>query len=107
MSNAILGQIEAAEQAAEEIRAKAAREAREMIKSVEEAVVIESRQMGKSLHEESQRRIEAARLRVGDEIKSLEVRRSAEREAMRKLAQARVKSAGQAVFERVVDNGHR
>ena len=46
-------------------------------------------------------------LKEAPEIKSLELRRSAEREAMKALAQSRVEKCGQAIFERVVADGNR
>ena len=107
MSITVLKQIEDSEVTAESIRMDALKQAREMIKSVEEACVIEARQSAKVLGEEMQKRAEDARVLIGDEIKSLEVRRSTERESLRARAQARVGQAGQDVFERVVDNGHR
>ena len=107
MSMALLKQIEQAERQAEEIRVNAAREAREIIKAVEEEVAAGARQAAKEIREDAQRLIEEARLGTEDEIKSLEVRRTAEREAMRQLAQNRVDNAARAVFERIVKDGNR
>ncbi len=107
MPNTVLKQIEEAEAAAESIRLDAVREARDMLKSVEEAGISQARQAAKALSEETQKRMDAARVLIRDEIKSLEVRRGAEREAMRNLAMARVKDAGLAVFERIVSDGNR
>ena len=107
MSNSILEKIEAAEHEADAIRAQAAREARDILKAVEEAGAAQARQAARSQSEAAQRRLEAAKVLIGDEIKALEVRRGAEREAMRKTAAARVSQAGQLIYERVVSDGHR
>lgn len=107
LSTTLLEQIREAEQQAEQIRSAAGKEAREIIKSVEEAVVQESRQGLKDIHEGAQRLVEETRISTGDEIKTLELRRSAEREAMKALAQSRIENAGRTIFERVVANGHR
>lgn len=103
----VISQIEQAEQTAEDIRSQAVREARDMIASVEEATVAQARALTKTLHEESAKRAEEARVLAGDEIKALELRRAAEREALKKIASAGVKAAGQAIFERVVGDGGR
>ena len=107
MSMTVLGQIEQAEAEAEQIVRDAQLQARDMIKSVEEAGVHQAREAQKALGEEVQRRIEEARVLIGDEIKSLELRRAAEREAMRERARARVQDAGRLVFERIVADGRR
>ncbi len=107
MAETLLEQIEKAEQQADEIRAQAAREARDIIKSVEEASAAMSRQAVKEMHEAASRTLEEARISTQDEIKTLEMRRSAERESLKKLAQARVSKAGRAIFERVVADGAR
>ena len=107
MSSSILDKIGAAEHQADAIRVQAAREARDILKAVEEANAAQARQAARSQSEAAQRRLEAARVLIGDEIKALEVRRGAEREAIRKSASARVGQAGQLIFERVVLDGHR
>lgn len=107
MSSTILEQIEKAEHEAESIRVQATREARDIVKAVEEASIAQGRQAARSQAEAAQRKIEAARVLIGDEIKALEVRRGAERENLRKAASARVDKAGQLIFERVVLDGHR
>ncbi|MEG0144542.1 MAG: hypothetical protein RR739_00595 [Clostridia bacterium] len=106
MANAVMEQIEKAEREADSIRAEASKEARDIVKAVEEALSAQIRQEVKANAEATANKLEAAKALIGDEIKSLEVRRSAERETMRKSAQARVASAGQAIFERVVADGH-
>lgn len=107
MADTILERIQAAEEEAQAIRAQAAREARDILKATEEDMSLKARQMAKAQTELAQRRVEGARVMIGDEIKALEVRRSAQREAMKKEAAARVDQAGKLIFERVVLNGHR
>lgn len=107
MADTILERIQAAEEEAQSIRAQAGREARDLVKAAEEEMSAKSRQAAKAQTEDAQRRIEMARVMIGDEIKALEVQRSAQREAMKKEAAARVEQAGKLIFERVVMNGHR
>lgn len=103
----LLDKIEQAEKAAEEIKLEAARQAREIIKSTEEACMISEREAVKDIREGAQRLIEEVRVGTQDEIRTLEVRRSLEREKIRETAQANLAQAGQAIFERVVSNGNR
>lgn len=107
MSQELLLQIHQAEEQAEQIHQKAINEAREIIKAVEEATAIDARQAAKDIREGAQRLIDEARIGTEDEIKSLEVRRSAEREAMKEMAMRRVDEAAKTLFERIVENGHR
>lgn len=53
MSLDLLSKIEQAEKAAEEIRLEAAKQAREMIKSTEEACMISEREAVKEIREEA------------------------------------------------------
>lgn len=107
MSLDLLSKIEQAEKAAEEIKLEAARQAREIIKSTEEACMISEREAVKDIREGAQRLIDEVRVGTQDEIRTLEVRRSLEREKIREAAQANLDKAGQAIFERIVSNGDR
>lgn len=107
MPTTLLDQIEQAEQQADNMRAQAQKEARDIIKSVEEANQAMERQQTKEMHEAASHRLEEARVATQDEIKALELRREGEREALKRTAQARVSQAGAAVFERIVANGNR
>lgn len=107
MASTLLDLIEQAEQQADDARQDAAREAREIIKAVEEANTQMERQQTRDMHEAAQRRLDAIKMSVCDEIKALELRRQSEREAMKRLAQAKVSEASIAVFERVVGHGNR
>lgn len=105
MPMTLLDQIEQAEQEADVIRANAQKEAREIIKSVEEANSAMERQMTSDIYEQSSKKVESARTATQDEIKALELRREAQREALKRQAQSRVSQAAMAVFERVVHHG--
>lgn len=107
MLQTLLDKIEQAEAQADMIRANAQKEAREMIKAVEEANLSMERQMTKDMHDKASHRLEEAKIATQDEIKALEMRRSSEREALKRTAQAHVSQAGMAVFERVVNHGDR
>lgn len=107
MSLALLNQIVGSENEAEEIRRAAVREARDLIKSVEEVLIIEARQAAKDIREGAQRLTEEARLGTEDEIKALEVRRSAEHAAMRERSLQKVEAAAQMIYERIRSDGNR
>lgn len=106
VSISILESIEKAEVQAENIRTQATREAREIIKSVEEATANNLRHAQRANTEETQRRMDAARILIGDEIRELEKLRAQEREKMKKQAGLHVEQAGELIFERVVSDGH-
>lgn len=107
MAQSLLTEILAAEQRAEALIAQAQSEAREIVKAVEEANAALTRQAVQDMHEAAQKRLSDARAATQDEIKALELRRSAEREALKRTAQQRVSQAGAAVFEKVVNHGDR
>ena len=105
--NELLEQIKDAESQAEQIRLKAAEEARGILKSVEEACAASARQSQKAARDAAARLVEEARVCARDEINQLSVRRSTERELLRGLAQRRIPSAAAAIVERIVGNGDR
>lgn len=107
MSESILLQIERMEQEAEQIVRNASREARDMIKSVEEACMVQERTAARDIRENAQKLLEERRQGVQGEIKLLEVKRAAEREALCKDALRRVPMAADLIFERIVKNGNR
>lgn len=107
MTEGLIEKIEAAEAEAEGIRAGAVREAREMVKAVEEACLEAEREAAKDARAAAQKIIEEARLTTQDEINTLEVRRSAEREAMRELAASKSEHTTKNLFERIVLDGNR
>lgn len=102
MAIELLRQIQEAEQQAETIRQDAAREARDIIKGVESAITAQNRQAAAELREKVQGVLSDARSATEDEIRTLEVRRGAEREEVKKAAKGKIKAAGKAVFERIV-----
>jgi hypothetical protein len=102
MSSEILRRIQEAEFKAEEIRQEAVREARDMVKGVESAIAAHARDAQLELREKMQAVLSDARAATGDEIRTLEVRRGAEREELRRAARERVDAAGEAIFERIV-----
>ncbi len=103
----LLTEITEAEAQADEIRAQAQKEAREIIKAVEEANLAMERQAQRDMHDLAAKQVEDAKAATMDEIKALELRRSSEREALKRTAQAKVSQAGAALFERVVSHGNR
>lgn len=102
MAIELLRQIQEAEKKADEVRQDAAREARDIIKGVESAITAQNRQTSVELREKVQGVLGDARSATEDEIRTLEVRRASEREEVKKAARGKVKSAGQAIFERIV-----
>lgn len=102
MSSEILGRIQEAEKQAEAIRQEAVRDARDIVKGVEAAILSEKRDAQKELREKVQCILSDARAATEDEIRTLEVRRGAEREELKRAAKERVEAAGNAIFERIV-----
>lgn len=107
MSIALIHDIRAAEQAAEEIREAAAREARDIVKGVEEALAAFEREENAKTRESVAQQLAEAKKRAEIEIHSIEARRSAERQALRQVAEGRVSRTAQSIFERIVGNGNR
>ena len=107
LSESIMLQIEKMEQEADNIVKDASRQAREMVQSVDEACMARERAATRDIRDEAQRMLEERRQSVQGEIKLLNVRRAAEREAMCKEARQRVNMAADLIFERIVNNGDR
>ena len=107
MSESILLQREKMEQEAEQIVRDASRQARDMVKSVDEACVAQERVAARDIRDSAQRLLEERRQGVQGEIKLLEVKRAAEREALCQDAMKRVPMAADLIFERIVKNGNR
>lgn len=102
MSSEILRRIQEAEAQAEEIRQEAVRNARDIVKGVETAITADAREAQKELREKVQVVLSDARAATEDEIRTLEVRRAAEREELRRAAKERVHLAADAIFERII-----
>ena len=107
LSESIMLQIEKMEQEADNIVKDASRQARDMVKSVDEACMAQERAATRDIRDEAQRMLEERRQSVQGEIKLLIVRRAAEREAMCNEARQRVNMAADLIFERIVNNGDR
>ena len=103
----IMGQIERMEAEAERIVHDASRQARDIVKSVDEACVAQERVALKEIRDDAQKRSARLRRGVQGEIKLLEVKRAAEREELLRDARKRVPMAADLIFERIVKNGAR
>ena len=99
MAMELLRQIQEAEAQADKIRQDAADEAREMVKAAEAAIAAQQRQEAKDIRELALSDAQAA---TEDEIQTMAVRRSAQREELKRQAQGRVKEAERVVFERII-----
>lgn len=103
----IMGQIERMEAEAERIVHDASRQARDIVKSVDEACVAQERATLKEIRDDAQKQLDERRRGVQGEIKLLEVKRAAEREELLRDARKRVPMAADLIFERIVKNGAR
>ena len=99
MAMELLRQIQEAEAQADKIRQDAADEAREMVKA---AIAAQQRQEAKDIRELTRQALSDAQAATEDEIQTMAVRRSAQREELKRQAQGRVKEAERVVFERII-----
>ena len=102
MAMELLRQIQEAEAQADKIRQDAADEAREMVKDAEAAIAAQQRQEAKDIRELTRQTLSDAQSATEDEIQTMAVRRSAQREELKRQAQGRVKEAERVVFERII-----
>lgn len=102
MAMELLRQIQEAEAQADKIRQDAADEAREMVKAAEAAIAAQQRQEAKDIRELTRQALSDAQAATEDEIQTMAVRRSAQREELKRQAQGRVKEAERVVFERII-----
>ena len=107
MSKELLSEIQKAEAEAERLHNEANREARDMIKGVEEAIRGENRRTAAAIREEAQKVLSDAEAKVKKEITTLESRRAEERMQTQTAAEKRTSAAGKFIFERVVLHGNR
>ncbi len=107
MSLELLKSIEAAEVKAVEMRAEAQKEARDILKSVEEACIADERSAALEHRALGQRILEDARATANRRSDAQAGKEAAERDAVAKAAQARLDQAAQVIFERIVRDGHR
>lgn len=107
MSLEILKSIEQAEGRAEEIRAQAQREARDMIKASEEASVQNERSAALEQRGVVQAILDDARRAAEKRIASMAQEEEAACQAVAEAARKHLDAAANLIFERVVENGHR
>ncbi len=103
----LLARVEQAEAAAEERRASAQKEAREILKGVEEATLAMGRAAGLANRELAAEVLNAARAEAQRQIEAKQKAEAAEHEALRALAAQKLANASSIIFERVVNDGHR
>jgi len=107
MSNALITQILNAEKEADEIRLNAQHEANALIASAEEAFSEDSRRFEKELSEIAAHCVEESKLGIEDELKALEVRKSAEHTALNERAEERVETVARLILREIMSNGSR
>lgn len=107
MSLELLTSIEKAEARAEEIRAEAQREARDILKSVEEACTHNERDAALQQRAMVQRVLEDARETANRRIETEAAAEAGRREAVTIAAKGRLEDAANLIFERVVGDGNR
>lgn len=107
MQQDILQTIHQAEAQADQIAVEAQREARTVVKAVEDACAFAERDAAADIRREARHAVESARVLTQDELNASDIRAATERERARRAALERLPAAAQLVFERVVRNGHR
>ncbi len=107
MSLELLKNIERAEAKADDARAEAQKEARDMLKSVEEACLTQERNAALEHRALAQRILEDAKTTANRRIKEMDAQDAAERERITGAAQVKLDEAAQRIFERVVNHGDR
>lgn len=107
MSLELLQGIEQAEGKAEEIRAEAQREARDMLKSAEEASVQNERNAALDQRAIIQRILDDARQTAQKRIDAMRQAEKEARGAVTETAEKKLDMAANLIFERVFQDGHR
>lgn len=107
MSMELLKSIEQAETKAEGIRADAQKEARDILKVVEEVTVQNERAAALDHRALAQRVLEDARATATRRIEAMAAQEQASREAVEDAARAKLDKAAALIYERVVSDGHR
>ena len=72
------------------------------MKAAEAAIAAQQRQEAKDIRELTRQALNDAQAATEDEIQTMAVRRSAQREELKRQAQGRVKEAERVVFERII-----
>ena len=107
MAVTLIDEIRAAEKTAEEIREAAVDEAREIAKRAQAALAEWERAEAGKTREAVAQRLREAQKRAEADVRAIETRRSAERQALKQVAQGRVSRAAQSIFERIAGHGNR
>jgi len=107
LSMELLTKVEQAEAAANEIHAEALREAREVLKSAEEAELAADREASALNRKRAAQVLEDARLSAAAQIQARRDCESTERAAQRDQAMKRIDRAVGIILERVVTDGRR
>ena len=107
LSMELLTKVEKAEEAADEKRAEAQREAREILKNAEEATLVAGRSASIIDRELAAEVLETARANVQTAILERQQIESADRTALREKAAQLLDRTAASIFERIVNDGHR
>lgn len=107
MATDLMQRVQEAEHAAEQSRAKAAAEAREIVKAVEEASLARTRQAAVIAREETAHALEEAKNAAQKEIDALARQEEAKRQTLRDAAMAKLDAAASLIYERIVHDGNR
>lgn len=107
MSLELLQSIEKAEAKAEGVRAEAQREAREILKTMEDMTLKNERDAVLEHRELTQYVLEEARVTATRRIEMMKDTQAAAREAVTNAARKRMDAAADLIYERVVQDGHR
>lgn len=107
MAIELMEEIKAAEVRADNVRAEAQRQSREMIKSVEEACMEHERAAQKDARTIYQDALSEKRTAVEKEIAAQSEKKKRALQDMAKDARKNVQKAAQLVFERIVNDGNR
>ena len=107
MAVALLEQVRAAEEKADAIRRKAADQARDMLKGVQEATQEENRQYAAELRARYQDKMGEARQAAEEAIRSRSGEKQQALGEMKRSAQQREEKSAALIVERVMQHGNR
>ncbi len=107
MALELLEAVKKAEEAADALRRGAAEQARDMVKSVEEATFESARQATAEMRAAYQEQMNACRLAVEAAIAGKAGKKQAELSELRRIASARAPKAAALIVERVLGHGNR
>ena len=107
MALELLEAVKKAEEAADAIRRDAAEQARDIVKSVEEATIESGRQAAAELRASYQETMNACRTDIEQAIAGNAGKKQAELAQLRALASSRMEEAAALIVERVLGHGDR